>query len=123
MPEDLAKEVTMQILSSPEKTEKFIEASPKILQTLEESAPKISNRIDSLANVGVVYDAFNENDIPLNNPKVDDASTIPDGFNEISFDEYLNVMDQIEDGSIDINSLKEMRDSNGDMVYLYKKSD
>jgi hypothetical protein len=123
MPEDLAKNVTMQILSSPENTEKFIEASPKILQTLEESAPKISNRIDSLANLAVVYDAFNENDIPLNNPKVDDASTIPDGFNEISFDEYLNVMDQIEDGSIDINSVKEMRDSNGDMVYLYKKSD
>jgi len=122
MPEDSAKDVTMQILSSPENTEKFIEVSSEILQSLEESSPKISNRIDSLANLAVVYDAFNDNGIPLNNPKVPDATTISDGFNEVSFDEYLNLMDQIEDGSIDINSVKEMRDSNGKLIYLYKKS-
>ncbi len=122
MPEDLAKEVTMQILSSPKTTEKFVESSSEMLQSIEKVSPKITNTIDSFANAAVVYDAFNDNGIPLNNPKVPDTTTIPDGFVEVSDDEYMDLIYQIEDGLIDINSVKEMRDNNGEYIYLYKKS-
>lgn len=122
MPEDVAKNVTMQILSNPETTEKFVESSSEMLQSLEEVAPEISNRVDSLANLAVVYDTFNDNGIPLNNPEVPDVTTIPDGFEEVSEDEFFNLMDRVDDGSIDMNSVKEMRDGNGEWIYLYKKS-
>lgn len=122
MPEDLAKNVTMQILSSPEYTEKFVESSTEIWKSLEEVTPEISKNSDSLYNIAVVYNILNDNGIPLNNPEVPDTTTIPDGFEEVSDDEYLNLIYQIQDGLIDINSVKEMVDGNGELIYLYKKS-
>jgi len=121
IPKELSQQITMEILSNPKNVEKFKETMPNILSTMEDAKPNVSSRIDSLANIAMVYDSFNKNGVELNNPKIDDTTSISDGYVQVSIDEYLDIMDGIESGDIDISQVKEMRSNNGDLIYLFKE--
>lgn len=122
IPDDISKNIQYEIFSDPENTKKAIESLPQILSAYEKNASKISAKIDSAANIAIIYDSFNKNGVPLNNPKVQDTTSIPNGYKEISFEEYLKLNDMIDDGTIDEDNVKEMRGNNGQLIYLSKKS-
>lgn len=70
------------------------------------------NTIDSLSKIELHLDS----DKFLENP------TIPEGFKVISVDRYLDLLDLIDRGLINIETVRELRDTNGTWIYLQKEN-
>lgn len=110
MPEDVQKYVTAQILGNPENLELLmnnlgmlgdeIQGEEKLNNTIEND--KAFNIVDSLMyNVG----------INLDNPYAENVNNIPDGYVELSDNEFDEFIDDIED----------VKEVNGINYYLLKK--
>ena len=122
LPENLAQDVFNQTLMDESNTQAAKENLDKIYKDLEQKTEDYKSQRDSLANITVVYDVLNDNGVNVNNPLVADTPTIPDGFKEVSIEEFLDIIDQVDAGVIDDSNIKEMRASDGTTIYLYKES-
>ena len=115
MPEETGKDILKQVVAKPEMIEKLVEYAPEVKE-------RVSKRIDMSSME--IYAEFNKNGLlPVNNPKVDDVSSIPDGYEIITWEKWDYLMDQIDSGVIDEKSVKEMTDDNGARIYLSKMNE
>ncbi len=121
LPENLAQDVFNQSLMDKSNAQAIKESMIPINNDIK-SRTDLAKKQDSLSNITHVYNVFNKNGVNVNNPLVADTPTIPDGFKEVSMDEFLDILDQVDAGVIDDNNVREIIGSDGNTTYLYKES-
>jgi hypothetical protein len=111
MPEDVAKEVTTQILGSPENLELLYKNLGLLSDTIQ-GQEKLNNTIENGKAFNIVDSVmYNIGGIILDNPYVKNVDTVPDGYVELSDNEFDEFIGDIED----------VKEVNGINYYLLKK--
>ncbi|MDA0742108.1 MAG: hypothetical protein O2862_09360 [Bacteroidetes bacterium] len=99
-------------LQSPQLDSLYDEVVSVIVNSFDSIAVyKIRNRIDSLAKI----------ELNLDSAKFLENPTIPEGFEVISFDRALDLWDSIDRGLINSETVREIRDTDGTLIYLHRK--